>query len=96
MWRRAIILVLMSGSPIVALACDKTPVIPKTGPPPIDVWSSSDTTLATVSQTGLVNSTGATGVATITAAAAADPKVTGKSMDTVSATVPPRALVRER
>ena len=49
------------------------------------VWSTSDTTVATVSQAGLVTPV-ATGAVTVKAAAKADPNVSGKSTITVKAT----------
>jgi len=49
------------------------------------VWSTSDTTVATVSQAGLVTPAGATGVVTVTAKATADPNMSGKSTITVKA-----------
>lgn len=60
------------------------------------LWSSSDTVLATVNQSGLVTPTGATGVVTITATAKADLSVTGKSRVTVIATAAPAALIHGR
>jgi uncharacterized protein YjdB len=52
------------------------------------VWSSSDASVASVSQAGLVTPTGGAGVVTITAASKADTTVTGKSTITVTAATP--------
>jgi hypothetical protein len=48
------------------------------------VWSTSDAAVATVSQTGLVTPTGATGTIIISATSKADTSVKGKSTITVS------------